>query len=134
MKINIYAHQRVAYKCGNSGWLVGNIHEGNAQVGSVGLFIPIVPLNGDPEDQIDWAEINEIYLEAEPVEDWMKEYGYLMTKEDYIEYIQSDEFDKNTETGYVSDGEYYFYPVVSYTKNWLMKQPFDYIVRNDNGS
>lgn len=134
MKINIYAHQRVAYKCGNSGWLVGNIREGDAKVGSVGLFIPIVPLNADPEDQIDWAEINEIYLEAEPVEDWMKEYGYLMTKEDYIKYIQSDEFDKNTETGYVSDGEYYYYPVGSYTKNWLMKQPFDYIVRNDNGN
>ena len=63
----------------------------------------------------------------------MRQYGYLMTKDEYIEYIQSDTFDRKLETGYVSDGEYYYYPIGSYNKTWLMKQPFDYIVRSDNG-
>ena len=127
MKINIHAGQRVLYKL-NGQWNAGNLVESDAKVRDNGLFLFVV---SDEEQK--YVEINDIFLDAEPVEDWMREYGYLMTKEDYINHIQSEEFDKNNEIGYVSDGEYYYYPVGAYNKNWLMKQPFDYIVRNDNG-
>lgn len=133
MKINIHADQRVLYKNGNSGWLIGNIIKGTAEINSLGLFLPIVPLDKKPEDEIHWAEINDVYLEAEPVEEWMRTYGYIMTKEEYMDFVESEDFERSTESSYVSDGEYYYYPVSKFTRNWLMKQPFDYIVRSDNG-
>ena len=132
MKINIHAGQRVLYKL-NGQWNVGELAQAPAYLDK-GLFIPVIRKE-DLYSSIEpiMVEINDLFLEAELVEDWMREYGYLMTKEDYINYIQSEDFDKNNEIGYVSDGEYYYYPVGAYNKNWLMKQPFDYIMRNDNG-
>ena len=127
MELNIYAGKRVLYKL-NGRWNAGNLVESDAKVKENGLFLFVV---SDEEQK--YVEINDLFLEAEPVEEWMRQYGYLMTKDEYIEYIQSDTFDRKLETGYVSDGEYYYYPIGSYNKTWLMKQPFDYIVRSDNG-
>lgn len=131
MKINIHAGQRVLYKNGNSGWLVGTIHEGNAEISPLGLFVPVIPLGEDQKKEIHWAEINDIYLEAEPVEEWMRTYGYIMTKEEYMDFVESEDFERSTESSYVSDGEYYYYPVSKFTRNWLMKQPLNYIVRSE---
>lgn len=133
MKIDIHVGKRVAFKSNNNGWLTGEIYNEKPGISFEGLYIPIKPIGKEYEDQLHWVEVNDIYLEAEPVEDWMRQYGYLMTKEEYIEHIQSEDFDRKLETGYVSDGEYYYYPIGSYNKTWLMKQPFDYIVRSDNG-
>ena len=132
MKIDIHAGQQVAYKCGSSGWLTGNIYEGKAEITPTGLFIPIIPSNMNPEEQIDWAEINDIFFDTVQVEDWLKNYKeYFMTKEEYIQFIESEDFDKAHENAYVSDGNYIYYSVNKYTKNWIEKQPFDYIVREE---
>ena len=132
MELDIHAGKRILYKL-NGKWNVGELAQANAYVDK-GLFLPVIKKE-DLYNNLDhiMVEIKDIYLNSEPVEDWMKEYGYLMTKEEYVDYIQTDDFDKYVETGYVSDGEYYYYPVSSYNKNWIMKQPFDYIVRTNNG-
>ena len=125
MEINIKAGQHILFKQ-NGQWEAGTISNGQANITEQGLFIPIISSAG-PETR----EINDLFLDAKPVEDWMKQYNYLMTKEDYITYIQSDDFDHMTENGWVSDGEYYYYAISRYTENWLRKQPFDYIVRSE---
>ena len=132
MELDIHAGKRVLYR-ENGKWNVGELAQANAYVDK-GLFLPIIRKE-DLYNSLDhiMVEINDVFLEAEPVEDWMRQYGYLMTKEEYIEHIQSEDFDRKIETGYVSDGEYYYYTIGSYTKTWLMKQPFDYIIRSDNG-
>ena len=131
MDLNIRAGQRVAYKCGNSGWITGNIKEGNAEITPLGLFIPIIPKDGNAEEEYHWAEINDMYLDAKPVEDWMEQYGYLLTKDQYIKFINSDDFNKNFEHAYVSDGEYYYYSINKFTEQWINKQPFEYVVREE---
>lgn len=131
MDTKIHAGQRVLYKDGNSGWLVGIIDCGNAEINTQGIWIPIIPsqfimLDHDDIPYIQWAELTTLFTEAQPVEDWMNK----LTKEEYIKIIQSDEFERTLENAWVSDGEYYYYPVSKYTENWINKQPFDYIIRN----
>ena len=133
MEINIHAGQRILYKDGKSGWQVGIINNGNAEVNEQGLWIPIIPLrfiDMKKEDipYIQWAEINNIFTDGAPIEDWMK--SSLMSKDNYIKLIQDEEFEHQFENAWVSDGEYYYYPVSKYTENWLMKQPFNYILRS----
>lgn len=128
MEINIRAGMRVLYKQSSSNWMIGTIHKGTAEVNEQGIWIPIVPL--DTEDELHYAEINQIFFEVHPVEDWMKQYHNLMTKEEYITFIKSDDFEHSIEQAWVSDGEYYYYPVSKYSTTWLSKQPFDYIVRD----
>ena len=52
-----------------------------------------------------------------------------MTKEDYINFIKSEEFERAQENAYFTDGEYIYYPVSKFSKSWIEKQPFNYIVR-----
>ena len=130
MDINIRAGMRVLYKDGNSGWLVGVVDNGEAEVNEQGLWLPIIPLrfaDMDPRDipYIQFAEINRIFFDAQPVENWMNKF----TKEEYIQFIKSEEFDRAFENAWVSDGEYYYYPVSTYTEKWIEKQPFSYIIR-----
>lgn len=136
MELDIRVGKRVLYKH-NRQWCVGELtNKLPPEFTEKGLFLFIIPAEYIGHSDIPFlhdAEINDIFLEAEPVEDWMRQYGYLMTKEEYIEHIQSEDFDRKIETGYVSDGEYYYYTIGSYTKTWLTKQPFDYIIRSDNG-
>lgn len=136
MKIDIRAGKRVLYKDGNSGWLVGIIDHKNAEINEQGIWLPIIPkefMNMDAEDvpYIQYAEINNIFLEAEPVDDYIKDYSDIfMTKEEYIKIIEEDEtFVKAIEQAYVSDGEYYYYPITKFNKTWIEKQPFEYVVR-----
>ena len=131
MDINIRAGQRVLYKDGNSSWMVGIIDNGKAEVNEQGLFIPIIPLQFsymDREDipYVQYVEVNELFLEAQPVEEWMNRF----TKEEYIKFIQEENFERALENAWVSDGEYYYYPVSTYTEKWLNKQPFNYIIRS----
>mgnify|MGYP006896808322 CR=1 FL=1 len=84
MEIDIHAGKRVLYKNGNSGWLIGNIMEGDAHITPLGIFIPIIPKDIDPSEEYHWCEINQIYTNAVKVaEDWIKDYKqYYMTKEE----------------------------------------------------
>lgn len=128
MELDIHAGKRVLYKA-NGKWNVGELAQANAYVVK-GLFLPVIEKeNLYKNTNYIMVEINDIFLESKPVEDWMRQYGYLMTKEEYIKHIQSEDFDKNTEVGYVSDGEYYYYSINKYSEQWLNKQPFDYVVR-----
>jgi hypothetical protein len=127
MSVKVRAGARVLYKNGNSGWLVGTVMEGKAEVNALGVFIPIIEKNVNPEEEYAWCEINELFTDAQPVEPWMK----LISKEDYIKIIEDEDFEKNLELAFVSDGEYYYYQVNKFNKNWIMKQPFDYIIRSE---
>ena len=135
MEINIRAGERVLYKNGNSGWLVGVLKQGTAEVTPTGLYLPIIPKaymymeDDDDIPEIHWAEVNNIFTDGVELEDWMKD--CLVTKEDYIKIVDSEDFERAIENAWVSDGEYYYYPVSKYTENWLMKQPFDYILRSN---
>ena len=133
METKIRAGQRVLYKDGNSGWLVGIIDNGNAEVNEQGIWIPIVPLrftDMEREDvpYIHYAELNTIFTEGQPIDDWMK--SALLKKEEYIKIIEDENFERAIENAWVSDGEYYYYPVSTYTEKWLDKQPFNYVIRS----
>lgn len=142
MELDIHAGKRILYKKNNNSWNVGELAQASAKLNIDGLFLPVYPqeifylihsssYTWDEPDYI-YININDIFLEAMPLEDWIKDYKkYFMTKEEYIEFIESDEFEKALENSYVSDGEYIYYPVNKYTRNWIEKQPFDYIVRSD---
>ena len=133
MALDIYAGKHVLYKNGNSGWLVGTLQKTKvAEVNEQGVWLPVIPKGMDAEEEIHWAEINNLFLEAFPLNDWVKDYPqYFMTKEDYIKFIGSDDFDRQLENAWVSDGEYGYYPISKFSKSWIEKQPFDYIVRTE---
>ena len=130
MELDIRAGKRILYKL-NGKWNVGELAQANAYVDK-GLFLPVIKKE-DLYNNLDhiMVEINDIFLEAKPVESWMQDYGYLMTKDQYIDFINSEDFNKNIEHAYVSDGEYYYYSINKYSEQWLNKQPFDYVVREE---
>ena len=137
MESKIRAGLRVLYKDGNSGWQVGIVDHQQADVNEKGVWIPIIPIEFATMDVADipyrhYAEINNIFTEGKVVEDYMKDLPEVfMTKEAYITIIEQDDetFVKALENAFVSDGEYYYYPVSKFTRTWIEKQPFDYIVR-----
>lgn len=137
MKSELKAGRRVLYKDHNSGWMIGIIDVGEATVDEKGVWIPIIPqefFHLDPADipYVHYAELNNIFDDALKYEQWIKNYATnFMTKEDYIKFIESEDFDKRLENAYVADEEYTYYKVTTYTKSWLEKQPFKYIVRYD---
>ena len=142
MEINIHAGMRVLYKRNNSNWLIGEIHDGLAIVNTNGLFLPVLTeeaMKQSHTPDYSWEEpdvvkinIKDIYFDGFKIDDWVKGYKkYFMTKEEYIEFIESDEFDKRIENACVSDGEYGYYPISKYTRAWVEKQPFEYVVRGD---
>ena len=123
---------RVLYKNGNSNWLIGTTAVADAELNHLGLYLPIIPKGMTADEEIHYAEINQIFWDAFKLEDWIKDYPkYFMTKEDYIKFIESDDFDKRLENACVSDGEYGYYPISKYSRAWIEKQPFDYVVRSD---
>lgn len=133
MALDIYAGKRVLYKNGNSGWLVGTLQKTKvAEVNEQGVWLPVIPKGMNAEEEIHWAEINNIFLEAFPLNDWVKDYPqYFMTKENYIILTEDEDFDRARENAYFTDGEYVYYPVSKFSKSWIEKQPFDYVVRGD---
>lgn len=130
--INIHAGQRVLYKH-NGQWNVGKLtNQMPPEFTEKGLFVFVIPKDYMDAEEVPYlhdAEINNLYLDAKPVEDWMVEYNQLIAMNDYIDIVNDEDFDKNSETAYVSDGEYYYYPINKFTEQWLNKQPFDFIVR-----
>lgn len=134
MDLKIHNGMRVLYKH-NGQWCVGKLtNQMSPELNEKGLFVFVIPKDYMDAEEVPYlhdVEINDLFLEAVPVEDWMSQYGYLMPKEKYIEFIQSEDFDKNIEHAYVSDGEYYYYNVNKYSEQWLNKQPFDFIVREE---
>ena len=127
MENKIHAGMRVLYKQGGNNWKIGTVMFGTAEVNDLGVWIPIDPK--DIDEEIHFAEINNIYTDAVPVEDWMKD--SLLTKEEYVKVTQEEDFHRSTEVAWVSDGEYYYYPVSKFNESWIMKQPFDYILRSN---
>ena len=133
----IKAGLRVLYKDNKNPWRVGIVAHGSAAIDEQGLKIPIIPIEFATMDPNDipyeyHIDINDIFTDSQPLQDWVKKYKeFYMTKEEYIQFIESEDFDKKTEVAYVTDGEYIYYPISTYTPSWIMKQPFDYIVRND---
>ena len=141
MNFNIRAGMRILYKQNNSNWQIGEIAEGQATVNNDGVYLPIWtkqalektgPTYTWEQKEYVKININDIFFDAFKLEDWIKDYPkYFMVKEDYIKFIESDEFDKHLENACVSDGEYGYYPVSKYSRQWLEKQPFDYIIRSN---
>jgi len=140
MELKIRAGMRVLYKYNNSNWLVGELSAGHAILNEDGLYLPIYSAEDMEklhQPKFAWESpeailisIHDIFWDAFPIEDWMRIYSeVLMTKEEYLKFIEKEDFDKRIEKAYVSDGEYGYYPVSKYTQTWLEKQPFDYIVR-----
>ena len=131
MELNIHAGMRVLYKKNGSNWLIGEMGGGNASITEHGLFLPIWSINKEETD-CTLININDIFFDAVKLDDWVKDYPqYYMTKEEYIKLTQEEDFDRQRENAYVTDGEYIYYPVSKFSKSWIEKQPFDYIVRSD---
>lgn len=130
--INIHAGQRVLYKH-NGQWNVGKLtNQMPPELIEKGLFVFVIPKDYMDAEEVPYlhdAEINNLYLDAKPVEDWMVEYNQLIAMNDYIDIVNDEDFDKNAENAYVSDGEYYYYSINKFTEQWLKKQPFAYVVR-----
>lgn len=130
--INIHAGQRVLYKH-NGQWNVGKLtNQMPPELTEKGLFVFVIPKDYMDAEEVPYlhdAEINNLYLDAKPVEDWMAEYNQLISMNDYIDIVNDEDFDKNAENAYVSDGEYYYYSINKFTEQWLKKQPFAYVVR-----
>ena len=139
MKLDIYAGKRVLYKHQNQ-WHIGELSSDmHPEINEKGLYLFIVPyeyigLTGEDVPFTHDAEINDIFLDAKPVEDYWKDYkNIFMTKEEYLNFIENDEdFIKALEQAYVSDGEYYYYPITKFSRAWIEKQPFKYVVRLGN--
>ena len=120
---NIHAGMHVLYK-ENGQWKPGTLQEGNALIDDKGLFLPI-------EGREIYSDFNDIFFDSFEIDENIKDYKeYFMTKEEYIAFMEGDDFDRQLESAWVSDGEYGYYPVSKYTKNWIEKQPFEYIVRD----
>ena len=133
MKIDIHAGKRVLYKDGGN-WNIGKIAPASAKVNSYGLWLAIIPKEyfDKPDEEIQYAEVNNVFLEAVELDPYIKEYkDYFMTKEEYCDWVEQEDFVKAAELAYVSDGEFVYYPVSRYTRNWIEKQPFDYVVRGN---
>ena len=138
--LNIHAGMRVLYKKNNSNWLVGELSSGTATINENGLYLPVLTEDEFKKvhsktytwDEIDCTliSINNIFFDSFTIEDCIKGYrDYFMTKEEYMDFVESDEFERRGENAYVSDGEYGYYPVSKFTRAWLEKQLFKYIVR-----
>lgn len=128
MEFDIHAGKRVLYKNGNNSWLIGTIcYTEDAEVDDRGVWIPIAPI--EEEGAVHMVEIHNIFTDSVKLDDWMRD--YLITKEEYIKIVESEDFEKNLERAWVSDGEYYYYPITKFNENWIMKQPFRYIFRTN---
>ena len=133
MEFDIHAGKRVLYKDGNSGWLIGEVSKQPAEVNEKGVWVAIIPKEfiGKPEKEIDYvkySEIHQIFTDTYELQDWMKE--NLLTKEEYVKLTQKEGFEKNLENAWFADKEYSYYPVSKFSEGWIMKQPFDYIIRS----
>ena len=136
MKLDIRAGKRVLYKHKKQ-WCVGRLANLRPEINTKGLFLFIVPqefIQEPDEENIPYvhdAEINDIFLDGVKLSEYDKSNpDFFMTKQDYEDLVESEDFIAGAETAWVSDGEYCYYPISKYNRNWLEKQPFDYVLRS----
>lgn len=133
MKLDIYTGKRVLYKHDGQ-WEVGVLSKRNPEITSRGLYLFIVPkdfmeLKDEDTPFVHDAEINDIFLNAEPLGNWKYYDECYMTKEAYCDLIESERFEKQYEQAWVADDEYFYYPISMFSRKWIMRQPFTHIVR-----
>ena len=129
MELDIHVGKRVLYKHNNQ-WCVGLLTEvHNTKLTNKGLYLSVIPVPVDSHNITHDAEINDLYLDAKVIEEDWRHSDTLMTKKEYCDFIESEDFDRARESAWVSDGEYYYYPISKFTRYWIEKQPFDYIIR-----
>ncbi len=126
METKIFAGRRVLYKH-NSGWRVGELLPNGVKLTPEGLFFSIMNVDGILEPQIPYEHL---YFDSVELKDWERDpsNGVLYTVDDFLQKMEDEELTKNDGLAYVSDSEYRYYPVSTFTKNWIKKQPFQYIV------
>ena len=126
METKIHAGRRVLYKH-NSGWKPGELLANSARLTSEGLYFSIMNQEGIMEQDVLY---DNLYLDGVQLQDWEQDpsNGVLFEVEEFLQKMEEEELTKNDGTAYVSDGEYRYYPVSTFTKNWIKKQPFRYIV------
>lgn len=123
MDINLRAGQRVLYKKNNS-WRVGILQPGNLNLTTEGLFANIYDVKDQHLEKN--VNVNSLYLNGFPLEDWMKDEDYCYDKKRFIDLLNSETV--YIEKAFVSDGEYAYYPVNTFRETWINKQPFDYFI------
>ena len=126
MDINLRAGQRVLYKK-NGGWKVGILPPGNLNLTTEGLFANVFDVNDQHVEK--GVNVNSLYLNGFELEDWMKDPDYCLTKQKFIELLNSESV--YIEKAFVSDGEYAYYPINTFRDSWINKQPFDYVIVAD---
>lgn len=135
MAIDIYAGKRVLYKHKGQ-WEVGRISVTPPVINSKGLYLYIVPAEflEWEEDQVPFlhdAEINHLFLDAQKLDDKWKDYPDMyMTKEEYCNFIERDDFEPRMEQSWFADKDYYYYHINKFTRDWIMKQPLSHVVRS----
>ena len=125
---NIYAGQRVLYKVNDSSWRVGNLITNGAFLGEDGLRFMVQDPDGEKTDM--GIPVSNLFFEAEKLQDWEKDSsnGIIYTKQEFIDYINDEEFDARLGEAFVSDGEYKYYRVAHFNEGWINRQPFEYIL------
>lgn len=125
MKLDIRAGKPVLFREKNQ-WHVGELIAADATVNEKGLFLQV----NDLALQSHTAEINDIFLDAVKIDEYFKnDPETFMTLEEYINFIESDDFIRSAERAFVSDGEYYYYSINKFARGWLEKQGFPYVFR-----
>lgn len=115
---NTYCGMPILFKNGY-GWQSGKLFRADL---NNNLTFSVLDNN---EHQIDNISCENIFFHAHRLEDW--EYDYLYDKEEFLERYQDEEFTPITHSAFVSDGVYVYYRVDKWNKNWLDKQPFEYV-------
>lgn len=121
MEFNAYAGQRVLYKINGHNWKVGTLVDASFE--EEGLYFSIHDL--DNENYNISVPINNIFFNARKLEDW--ETAYIYSKEHFLELIENEEVSSKNNEAWMSDGEYAYYTIGKWNKNWITKQPFKYI-------
>ena len=127
MTTKIYAGQRILYKK-NGGWRVGTLLPNGATLNEKGLFFSV--MDNETKEMISELNLDNLFLDGRELQDWVRDRdnGMLFTKEEFIEMIEDEDFDPRSGEGYMSDGEYEYYRVSHFNRNWIERQDLDYIV------
>lgn len=119
METNIYKGQRVLFKA-IGGWQAGTLD--STVLNADGLYFNIINLNNETVQ----VRIENIFFNARILEDW--EEDYLYNVEDFFQKIADGDITSQTHSAWMSDGEYAYYSVAKWSRNWINKQPFKYIL------
>jgi hypothetical protein len=115
---DIYKGMRVLFKK-NHGWQIGELYSAKLDDN---LTFSVIDINGDEITDITG---DNIFFNTRVLDEWEQDYVY--NKEDFLQRYEDGEFSPTTHTAWVSDGEYVYYRVDKWNKNWLSKQPLSYV-------